>query len=421
MNITILGAGISGISAAYHLGLNGKHCVIFEKSDDWGGLCGNFNINGFRFDKFVHLSFADDPYIKELFASQTPLYEHPSLCYNYYKGFWLKHPAQNNLAPLPNDEKVKIITDFISRPKKKAIKSYDEWLICQYGEYFAKNFPFKYTRKYWCQEPSKLETKWIGARMYQPSLEQILKGSFEVQKDNFYYTNFMRYPKNGGFASFFAKCKQDLNINFNKEVIKINPKDKILYFSDNTTQNYDKLISSLPLPYIAQIIDNVPKNVLLAAQALRYTSGFMLSLGFNRPDIPKWLWFYIYDDDILCSRVHSPSLKSPNNAPKGCSSLQAEIYFDCKAKIPNKNLIAKNTIEKLSKMGLFDKSDIILSDIRFEKYANITFDHKNYKNRKIVLDFLAKNGIESIGRFGKWEYLWSHQAFKSGMEVALKF
>lgn len=56
MNITILGAGISGISAAYHLGLNGKHCVIFEKSDDWGGLCGNFNINGFRFDKFVHLS-----------------------------------------------------------------------------------------------------------------------------------------------------------------------------------------------------------------------------------------------------------------------------------------------------------------------------------------------------------------------------
>ena len=112
MNITILGAGISGISAAYHLGLNGKHCVIFEKSDDWGGLCGNFNINGFRFDKFVHLSFADDPYIKELFVSQTPLYEHPSLCYNYYKGFWLKHPAQNNLAPLPNDEKVKIIADF---------------------------------------------------------------------------------------------------------------------------------------------------------------------------------------------------------------------------------------------------------------------------------------------------------------------
>ena len=165
----------------------------------------------------------------------------------------------------------------------------------------------------------------------------------------------------------------------------------------------------------------MPKNVLLAAQALRYTSGFMLSLGFNRPDIPKWLWFYIYDDDILCSRVHSPSLKSPNNAPKGCSSLQAEIYFDCKAKIPDKNLIAKNTIEKLSKMGLFDKSDIILSDIRFEKYANITFDHKIYKNRKIVLDFLAKNGIESIGRFGKWEYLWSHQAFKSGMEVALKF
>ena len=111
-------------------------------------------------------------------------------------------------------------------------------------------------------------------------------------------------------------------------------------------------------------------------------------------------------------------IKSPDNAPKGCSSLQAEIFFDSKTRIPNKNEVLENTIKKLCDMGIFSKDDIVVSDIRFEKYANVTFDHNIYKNRDMILEFLRQSGIESIGRFGKWEYLWTHQAFKSGMDAA---
>lgn len=419
-NIIILGSGIAGISAGYHLSKNGNKPIIFEKNDDWGGLCGNFSIDGFRFDKFVHFSFADDSYIKELFESSSPLYEYPSLSYNYYQGCWLKHPAQNNLAPLSSDEKVKIIKDFVSRPQKAVdeIRSYDEWLRCQFGNYFAENFPFRYTRKYWGVEAKELETKWAGIRIHSPDLEQVLKGSYETQKENYYYTNFMRYPKKGGFRSILDKCRKGLDIRFNKEVVRIDTKSKIVYFSDNTTQSYDRLISSLPLPDIAKMIDDAPANVLNAAASLRHTSGYMVSLGFKRPDVAKYLWFYIYDEDILSSRVYSPSLKSPDNAPKGCSSLQAEIFFDSKTRIPNKNEVLKNTIDKFVAMGLFKEDEIVVKDIRFEKYANVTFDHDVYKNRDMILEFLRQSGIESIGRFGKWEYLWTHQAFKSGMDAA---
>ena len=68
-------------------------------------------------------------------------------------------------------------------------------------------------------------------------------------------------------------------------------------------------------------------------------------------------------------------------------------------------------------MGLFSKKDIVVKDIRFEKYANVTFDKNIYQNREIILKYLTKVGIESIGRFGKWDYLWTFQAFQSGMEV----
>ena len=247
MKTIIIGSGIAGISAGYHLEQKGEKVVIFERDNDWGGLCGNFTIDGFRFDKFVHFTFTDDPYIKGVFEKSSPLYDHPSVSSNYYKGYWLKHPAQNNLVPLTTDEKIKIISDFINRPQKKVseIKDYSEWLRVQYGNYFAENFPFKYTRKYWGMNPEDLETKWVGNRMHSPSLEQILKGAFEQQDENFYYTKFMRYPKKGGFRSILDNCRKGLDIRFNKEVVKIFPKDKLISFCDGTREEYTRLISSI--------------------------------------------------------------------------------------------------------------------------------------------------------------------------------
>ena len=67
MDTIVLGSGIAGISAGYHLKKNNESVVIYEKDNDWGGLCGNFTIDGFRFDRFVHFTFTDDPYIKEIF------------------------------------------------------------------------------------------------------------------------------------------------------------------------------------------------------------------------------------------------------------------------------------------------------------------------------------------------------------------
>ena len=186
-NNVILGAGIAGISAGYHLKQKGIDSVIYEKDKDWGGLCGNFTIDGFRFDRFVHFSFATDENDKSLFAASTGMIEHIPFPSNYYKGFWLRHPAQNNLAPLPIQEKVDIITDFVNRPQKDIsnIVTYDEWLRVQYGNYFAEHFPFVYTKKYWGVSADKLEIKWVGVRMYTPDLRQVLQGSYSTQDECF--------------------------------------------------------------------------------------------------------------------------------------------------------------------------------------------------------------------------------------------
>ena len=52
--------------------------------------------------------------------------------------------------------------------------------------------------------------------------------------------------------------------------------------------------------------------------------------------------------------------------------------------------------------------------IRLHKYANIIFTKETYENRDSIIFFLRKNNIIPIGRFGKWEYFWSDQAFLDG-------
>lgn len=418
-NNVILGAGIAGISAAYHLKQKGENSVIFEKDNDWGGLCGFFEIDGFRFDRFVHFTFAKDEKIAELFAKSSPLYVHPPVSYNYWRGCWLKHPAQNNLAPLPIEEKVKIIDSFVNRPRKDVaeISDYAEWLRVQYGDYFAENFPFAYTRKYWGVEAKQLETKWVGNRLHVSPLPEVLRGAFAEQQENFYYTKFMNYPKKGGFRSIMNECRKGLDIRLNKKAVRIDTAAKQVEFADGTVENYDNLISSLPLPEIIKMISDVPENVQNAANQLRWTCGYQVSLGFNRPDVAKYLWFYIYDEDVPPARVYSPNLKSPDNAPEGCSSLQAEIFFANGAKVVDKNIILQKTVEKLKEICQFNDSDVVVKDIRFEPYANIIFTPEIYESRKVVREWLQAQGIKTIGRFGEWDYLWSHQAFESGMKV----
>jgi protoporphyrinogen oxidase len=418
--IAILGAGISGISAGYHLGLEKQEYIVFEKRNSWGGLCDNFILEEeYRFDYFVHLSFAKDEYVRNLFSESADFYKHTPLSTNYYKGRWLKHPVQNNLSKLNIDDKVKIISDFIERPKFDYFTSYKEWLFSQFGSYFATNFPERYTRKYWTIPAEEMTVDWLSNRFSLPPLDKLLRGAFEEQEENFYYAKEMLYPTQGGYKSFLKGMASKTYIETNKEVVLIDLKTKRIDFADNSFIHYEDLISSIPLPEFIKRIKDVPRNILEASEKLLCTSGQLVSLGFNRPDIPRNIWFYIYDEDILPARVYSPSIKSPDNVPDGKSSLQFETYFSKNkpAKLKSGSLI-EHIVEKGIRMGLFSLNDIEITDYREVTYANVVFDFERKSNLSIVHNYLDEIGISYIGRFGEWDYLWSDQSLLSGKKKA---
>jgi len=59
--ILVIGAGYTGLAAAYDLAKAGLSVTIVERDSDIGGLAGTFEITpGFRLEKFYHHWFSSD-------------------------------------------------------------------------------------------------------------------------------------------------------------------------------------------------------------------------------------------------------------------------------------------------------------------------------------------------------------------------
>ena len=56
----IVGAGITGLTAAYRLSCAGERCVVLEKNNEIGGMCRTFNFDDMIFDLGPHFFF-DNP------------------------------------------------------------------------------------------------------------------------------------------------------------------------------------------------------------------------------------------------------------------------------------------------------------------------------------------------------------------------
>ena len=101
--IIILGAGLAGLSAAWHLKQKGIQASVFEKEDSVGGLCRSKKINGFIFDYDGHLLHFQDSYTLELVKKllEGNLVRHERSAWINYSGNFSRYPFQANLNALP--------------------------------------------------------------------------------------------------------------------------------------------------------------------------------------------------------------------------------------------------------------------------------------------------------------------------------
>ena len=121
--IAILGSGTAGLGASHELVKNGLKPIVFEKNDHYGGNAASFKRDGFLFDKGPHISFTKNEMVQLLWAESVKN-KYNTLkveVNNYWKGHWIKHPAQVNLNGLPIDFVVDIVDEIIQAKEGKSL------------------------------------------------------------------------------------------------------------------------------------------------------------------------------------------------------------------------------------------------------------------------------------------------------------
>ena len=426
--IAILGAGMAGFGAAHHLRAagGGARGIVYERRDHYGGHTSSYCFDsGFVFDEGGHVSFTKDERIQRMLAENVRN-DYQTLhtrVNNYWNGHWIKHPAQCNLYGLPPDLVAKVLHDFIEARYRENgdIRTYRDWLVATFGRTFAETFPMEYGLKYHTTTADNMTTEWIGPRLYQPSLEEVLRGALSPTTPDVHYISHFRYPSRGGFASYLRPWAERMDLRLQHEVVAIDPRTRELRFKNGARAHYDRLISSMPLPELIPLIAGAPADVREAAARLACTTVVIVTLGVNRPDLIDAHWTYFYDRDLFFTRLNTPHLQSPNNVPPGCGALQVECYYSPKYRPLDRqpDECVALVIADLKRVGVLrDDDQIVFQHSMLIPYANVIFDLERPAALATVHGYLEELGILACGRYGEWGYLWTDEAFKSGERAA---
>jgi len=428
-NISILGTGMAGFGAANAARNAGLRPVMYDMHDHIGGHTASYRFpGGWTFDEGPHVSFTENSRVQDLLAANVDgKYEKfATRVNNYWKGHWIKHPAQINLYGLPAELVTRILLEFVEvsqRSEAPPVRNYEDWLRASFGNTFSETFPMEYTVKYHTTTAANMNTEWIGPRLYRPKLEEVFRGALDPTSSDVHYISGFRYPSHGGFVAYLEPFRQIADINLGHKVVRIDPKRRLLEFSNGKTALYDALVSSIPLPDLLPMIAGAPRDILEAARRLACSEAVIVSLGIDRPDLVDAHWSYFYDRDIFFTRLSTPHLQSPHNVPPGCGSLQAECYYSRKYRPLDRRPddCIEPVIADLRRCGVLRETDrVLFRHAMHIPYANVIFDLESAPAAAAVHGFLDDVGIAYCGRYGDWAYIWTDQSFVSGENAVQK-
>ncbi|MCX5696733.1 MAG: FAD-dependent oxidoreductase [Candidatus Omnitrophica bacterium] len=424
--IIILGAGLAGLSAAWHLSKKGGEYQIFEKEPEIGGLCRSKKTSGFTFDCDGHLLHFRYPYTFNLVRQllEDNLVEHQRSSWIYAYSQYIRYPFQANLYGLPPKIIEECLLGFIEASRnglhvKKGPDTFLDWIYRTFGKGIAKHFMLPYNAKFWTVSPKKMTCEWLDGFIPVPCMDHVVEGAIEESLRQFGYNSRFWYPKNGGINALpLAFAKRIKNIHTNCGVERIDIQKKEITLSSGLKEKFDYLISTLPLPELPQIIRGMPRETAKLFNKLKWNSIFNLNLGIEKTDRTKRHWVYFPDEDFCFFRAGFYHNFSSSLVPQDKSSLYIEVSYSREKPVDKNNLIP--AIKKdLKRVGLMGEGDTVCAeDVNDIKYGYPIYDEHYAAVRSAIIKYLAKNAILPCGRYGSWRYFSMEDTILDARHVA---
>ncbi len=304
--IAVLGAGPMGLAVAYQLARDGHQPIVFEADDRVGGMTAAFDFSGLTIERYYHFHcISDHAFLKildELGIADKMHWVETKMGY-WYQG--MLQPWGNPIALL-KFKGLSFIAKFryglhaflcTKRNDWKPLDNLDavEWIKRWVGEeayevLWRRLFDYKFY-----DYSNNLSAAWIWSR-----IRRIGRSRYSLFREKLGYLE-------GGSDTLLQALHQDIK-SHGGEVRLTSPVSEVV-ITDNQVVGvksgeqfipFDKVVSTVPIPYIPKLMPNLPSDIIDQFKALKniavvcvivklrkaLTENFWLNTNDPEMDIP---------------------------------------------------------------------------------------------------------------------------------------
>ncbi|MCA9667995.1 MAG: FAD-dependent oxidoreductase [Myxococcales bacterium] len=439
--VVIVGAGLTGLSAAYHFEeLGFSDYLLVEREDEVGGLARTLELDGFAFDYSIHILYTADPYAGELLQRLLDgnLVRQARRSFCYSRGVYTEYPYQAHTFGLPAEviaDNILGLVEAIYDRDAAAPRNFEEWIERTFGRGIARHFMLPYNRRVWAWDLAEMGFDWIAERVPRPRLEDVILGALQPPTQAYGPNREFWYPERGGIEALPRALAREIpasRLRLETRVTAIDLEAKRLTLDGGETLAYERLISTLPLPRLlalagARALDD--ERVRAALRRLQHNVVHTVNIGLRGATLADDAlrhWVYLPEERTVFHRISYPHRFSASMAPPGCCSIQAEISTSQKRPLERATLVAQ-TLEGLVDIGLLDAREarpaaeggrVLVANIHTLDPAYIIYHLEHRADLATLEAFVAAHDVHSRGRFGQWEYFNMDHSILSGRDAA---
>jgi protoporphyrinogen oxidase len=450
--VVILGAGLTGLSAAYALSNKGQSLTTVEREVTLGGLCRTFEFEGHHFDIGPHVII---PRSEEVTSLLTELCkDRMEKVGGRTEGiFYNNEFFENRLSMVLNLDlvsKVRAFSDliFMRAFSRDPEVSCEDALVNHFGYYIYSKLLEGHSTKFWGIDASQIDAGW--ATIFgkpKPLLDQVKS----VLHRKFTKTSSDKEPikassnaqglmyLRGGIQTLCnalqkrISCSPHCSLLSNCEVVAVNHKSTTITSIEvndkgthtRRTLSGEEFISTIPIvELIRKLTPPPPSDILKLANSLYYRNLLVVNLIVDLVKPFPYAWAEIYSPDVTAGRITNFAEFSSNMAAgKSRAPLTLEYYCfegDELWSMREDEILALAHAD-LKTMGLIDRGQACDGSVKKLREAYPMYVTGYQEVTAQLRDYTSQfDNLESIGRNGVFRYNNMGHSIESGLRAAEK-
>ena len=379
-DVAVLGAGPSGLAAAYSLGKAGARVAVLERAPHCGGLMRGLRRGDFIFDLGRKELYARFPEVHRLWTELLgdDYREYPHRVGMLYGGRILEKDSvhKGKFRGMSGSQIARLLASYVAsqlRPGSRSARSVEDFYVLRYGRAYYDYFIHGFNLKFDCRSPAEMPN--LDGEKEVPrfaALRRKTKATETKADVLFSGQSTWRHPAKGTqqIVDRLEEESRRSGVEFllDTEVlgIELDPLgDHLLRFKNNGTAaelSAKYVVSSVPLPLLTRLLQPLPENLRtppLDETMFKRSTALVYLLADGEPKFPH-NWLEVSDLGLKMGRVVNYATWNGEMVPRGKTGLCIEFFAleDDPVMQLDKAGLLQLAIKEASESGLIDPARI---------------------------------------------------------------